>query len=301
MKNPRIIECVPNFSEGRDRAAMEAVASALDDFPGVRRLDLCLDRDHHRSVLTFLGEPDSVVRGALAVCRRALLEIDMRVHRGGHPRIGAVDVIPFVPLGGAGMDDAVAAARRFGAAFGEECGVPVFFYGEAALRPERRQLPRIRKGGYEGLRERMKDPAWRPDAGPLSFNDRSGASAVGARMPLVAFNVNLDSGDVALAGRIAAAIRESGGGLPSLRAIGVFLESRGIAQVSMNLTDWRVTPVRAAYAAVEAAAAENGVGVLESELIGLAPRGAFAGVTPEAIKLKDFSAARFLESHLPGS
>jgi glutamate formiminotransferase len=301
MKSSLILECIPNFSEGRDRAAMEDVAAALDSFPGVKRLDLCLDRDHHRSVLTFLGGPEAVVEGALAVCRRALLRIDMRDHRGGHPRIGAVDVIPFVPLGGAGMDLAVEAARRFGTAFGEECGVPVFFYGEAALRPERRELPRVRRGGYEGLRERMRDPAWRPDAGPAAFSDRHGASAVGARMPLVAFNVNLDSGDLDLARRIAGAIRESGGGLPSLRAIGVMLKSRGIAQVSMNLTDWRVTPVGAAFAAVEAAAAARGVGILESELIGLAPRGAFAGVTPEEIRLRDFSAERFLESHLPGT
>ncbi|NPU83489.1 MAG: glutamate formimidoyltransferase [Syntrophaceae bacterium] len=301
MSNPLILECIPNFSEGRDRQTMESVAAALDAYQGVKRLDLCLDRDHHRSVLTFLGEPEAVVKGALAVCRRALERIDMRDHRGGHPRIGAVDVIPFVPLGGAGMDVAVEAARRFGAAFGEECGVPVFFYGEAALRPERRQLPQLRRGGYEGLRERMKNPAWWPDAGPVSFNERSGASAVGARMPLVAFNVNLDSGDVELARRIAGRIRESGGGLPALRAIGVFLESRGIAQVSMNLTDWRVTPVRAAFEAVEAAASSHGVGILESELIGLAPRGAFTGVSPEAIKLRNFSEKHFLESHLPGS
>ncbi len=301
MTQQLILECIPNFSEGRDRQAMEAVAAALEAFPGIRRLDLCLDRDHHRSVLTFLGEPEAMVQGALVVCRRALERIDMRDHRGGHPRIGAVDVIPFVPLGGSGMDVAVEAARRFGRAFGEECGVPVFFYGEAALRPERRPLPQLRRGGYEGLRERMKDPAWRPDAGPVSFNERSGASAVGARMPLVAFNVNLDSNDMHLARRIAGRIRESGGGLPALRAIGVFLESRDIAQVSMNLTDWRVTPVRAAFEAVKAAAAEAGVDVLESELIGLAPRGAFAGVAPGEIRLVDFSEERFLESHLPGS
>jgi len=301
LTQPLILECIPNFSEGRDLQAMEAVATALDAFPGIRRLDLCLDRDHHRSVLTFLGEPEAMVQGALAVCRRALERIDMRDHRGGHPRIGAVDVIPFVPLGGAGMDEAVEAARRFGTAFGTECGVPVFFYGEAALRPERRQLPQLRRGGYEGLRERMKDPSWRPDAGPVSFNERSGASAVGARMPLVAFNVNLDSDDMHLARRIAGRIRESGGGLPALRAIGVSLESRGIAQVSMNLTDWRVTPVRTAFEAVKTAAAEAGVGVLESELIGLAPRGAFAGVNPGEIRLVDFSEKRFLESHLPGA
>jgi len=279
---------------------MEDVAAALDAAAGVKRLDLCMDADHHRSVLTFLGEPEAVVRGMLAVGRRALDRIDMREHRGGHPRIGAVDVIPFVPLGDTGMETAVEAARRFGTAYGEECGVPVFFYGEAALRPERRQLPQIRRGGYEGLRERMNDPAWRPDAGPAAFSERSGASAVGARMPLVAFNVNLDSGDAALARRIAGAIRESGGGIRSLRAIGVFLESREIAQVSMNLTDWRVCPVRRAYDAVRAMAADEGVRVLESELIGLAPRGAFEGVDPVEIRLVDFSEERFLESHLPG-
>lgn len=294
----KIIECVPNFSEGRDMGKVAAIADAVRAVSGVRLLDYSLDRDHHRSVLTFIGEADPIIRGALAAAETALEKIDIREHAGVHPRIGAVDVVPFVPLGDAGMNDAVTTAHRFGKLYGEQFSVPVFFYGEAALRPERRELSDIRRGGIEGLRERIADACWHPDAGPAVCHERGGAVAVGARMPLVAYNINLKSGDIDLARRIARSIRTSGGGLPCVKALGLFLASRGIVQVSMNLTDYRQTSMRNVFDRVRAEAGAAGVAVQESELIGLAPAAALDGETARHIQLKDFSQQRILESYL---
>jgi len=298
MSVMKIIECVPNFSEGRDAGTVRAIAAAVEGVEGVRLADVNRDVDHNRSVFTFLGEADGIVRAALAALEAAFARIDLRAHQGVHPRIGAADVVPFVPLADAEMEDAVAAAHRLGREAGERFAVPVYFYGEAALDPRRRQLPEVRRGGYEKLSERLCDPDWKPDAGPCDFNPRLGAMVVGARVPLVAFNVNLATEDLSLACDIARQIRESCGGLPAVRALGVPLRSRGLVQVSMNLTDCRETPVAAAFRRVRALAGRSGVEIAESELIGLAPRAAFAGITPEELKLKDFSEARLLETHL---
>jgi len=294
----KILECVPNFSEGRDKKTIDAIAAALQRTGGVRLLDVCTDPDHNRTVFTFIGTPDDIERGAAAACDRALELIDMRAQRGVHPRIGAVDVVPFVPLKGAAMADAVETARRFGRAFAERNGVPVYFYGEAALVEERRELPHIRRGGYEALEKRMQDPRWAPDAGPRVLNERSGAAAVGARDFLVAYNINLASADLEAARTIAETIRASGGGMPHVKAIGVPLKSRGIVQVSMNLTNFRVTSVKDVFDRVRSEAGRLGVQVLESELVGLIPEEALQGVTPQYLMLRDFSEDRILERHL---
>ena len=294
----KILECVPNFSEGRDQKTIDSIAAALQAVDGVRLLDTCSDSDHNRTVFTFIGSPEAIERGAAAACDRALELIDMRAQQGVHPRIGAVDVVPFIPLKNAAMADAVETARRFGRAFAQRNGLPVYFYGEAALVEERRELPHIRRGGYEALQKRMKDPTWAPDAGPHALNERSGATAVGARDFLIAYNVNLSSPDLDVARRIAETIRFSSGGMRHVKAIGVPLRSRGIVQVSMNLTNFRETPVKDVFDRVRTEASRHGVQVLESELIGLIPEEALKGVTPQYLMMRDFSEDRIIERHL---
>jgi glutamate formiminotransferase len=234
----------------------------------------------------------------MAACAKAVEIIDMRRHSGVHPRIGAVDVVPFIPLMGSKMQDAVSVAHRFGRKFGEKCGVPVYFYGEAALNPARRELSDIRCGGYEKLTEKLSDPHWLPDAGPALFNERTGAAVVGARMPLVAFNVNLHTNDLGLAKNIAKSIRQSGGGLRYVKAIGVPLKSRNIVQVSMNLANYRETSLRTAFDAVKEMALQCGVAIVESELIGLIPEEALAGVSADDLQLTNFCADCIIETHL---
>lgn len=294
----KIIECVPNISEGRNKKKIDSIITALTAVDGVKLLDVCTDADHNRTVLTFIGTPKDVERGAQAACDRALALIDMRRQKGVHPRIGAVDVVPFVPLKGATMKDAVDVARRFGRAFGERNKIPVYFYGEAALDPARSELPAVRKGEYEALERRFKDPRWKPDAGPASFNPRSGAVVVGAREPLIAFNINLAGNDLEVAKKIACSIRQSSGGLPHVKAIGVPLKSRNIVQVSMNLTNYRVTPIRKVFDAVKEQALQHGVSILESELVGLVPEGALDAASAEYLQLSNFCAECIIETHL---
>ncbi len=294
----KILECVPNFSEGQDKRKIDAIASALQKVDGVRLLDICTDPDHNRTVFTFIGSPEDIERGAAAACDKALEVIDMREQQGVHPRIGAADVVPFIPLKNAVMADAVEVAHRFGRAFAERNGLPVYFYGEAALIEERRELPHIRKGGYEALEKRMEDHRWVPDAGPRILNERSGATAVGARDFLVAYNINLVSSDLGVARKIAEIIRFSSGGMKHVKAIGVPLKSRQIVQVSMNLTNFRETSVKEVFDRVKFEAVRCGVQVLESELIGLIPEEALKDVTPQYLMLRDFSEDRIIERHL---
>ena len=268
---------MPNVSEGRDASLIRALGEAVDG-AGARLLDVHADVDHHRSVFTYLGAPDAVERATLALGRLAVARIDLRRHRGVHPRIGAVDVVPVIPLRGLSMEEAVDSARRVGRAFADDTGVPVFFYAAAAANPARRELPIVRWGGFERLAERLADPEWRPDCGPAAPHPSAGASVFGARGPLIAFNAMLDTADVAGAKAIAAVIRESApDGLPAVRAMGVFLESRGIAQVSMNLLDYRVTPPLVVAERVEGEAHTRGVRVREWELVGCAPADAWNG------------------------
>ena len=294
----KVLECVPNFSESSDERVLSSIADALTSVKGVRLLDVCKDPDHNRTVFTFIGGPGAVEKGAAAACDRALASIDMCKHRGVHPRIGAVDVVPFVPISGLGMRDAVEAAHRFGRAFAERNRIPVYFYGEAALRPERKELSHIRRGGYEGLEKKLSDSQWVPDAGPALFDPCKGATAVGAREPLIAYNINLNTSDLNIARKIAGEIRQSGGGLRSVKAIGVPLKSRGIVQVSMNLTNYRETPVKTVFDLVAEKARRQGVEVLESEIVGLVPAGAMKGITPGDLKILNFSDSLIIESHL---
>lgn len=297
MASP-LFECVPNVSEGRDLRAVEAVADAVRGVPGARLADVHVDPDHHRSVFTFLGAPQAVEEAALALAAAVLARVDMREHRGGHPRIGALDVLPFVPLRDLTLDDAAALARRVGERLGREHGLAVYFYGAAASRPERRAVREIRRGEYEGLPRKLADPAWRPDCGPATFNPRVGAAAVGARDVLVAYNVWLDSRDPGAARDIARAVRESSGGLPAVQALGVPLERRGLVQVSMNLLDYRRTGIARAYDAVTEQAARRGITVKRAELVGLAPRAALESRAPETVGLPDLPDTAYLESYL---
>lgn len=267
---------MPNVSEGRDHALIQALGDAVEA-AGARLLDVHADVDHHRSVFTYLGAPDVVERATLALGRLAIERIDMRRHQGVHPRVGALDVVPFVPLGAMPMDEAVKSARRVGRALSAATGVPVFFYAEATEKPGRRELPIVRWGGFEELAARLLDPEWCPDCGGTAPHPSAGVTIVGARGPLIAFNAMLDTADVAIAKAIAAAIRESSpGGLPAVRAIGVPLASRGIAQVAMNLLDYRTSRPSVVAARVAQEARSRGAGVAAWELVGCAPDDAFA-------------------------
>ncbi len=289
-----IVECVPNVSEGRDPARLARFAAAVTATPGVRLADVHADPDHHRSVFTFLGPPAAVAAAALALADAVVAAIDMRDHHGIHPRIGAVDVLPFVPVAGTSMAEAVALAHATGRALAARHALPVYYYGEAARRPERRALRTLRRGGYEGLAARLTSEEAEPDDGPARFDARTGAVLVGARDVLIAYNVWLATDDLDAARAIARSVRASGGGLPAVQALGLPLASRGRVQVSMNLLDYRVTPIPAVFDRVRAQAARAGLEVERGELVGLAPRAAFAGRTPASVGL----GALTIESHL---
>lgn len=294
---PQLVECVPNFSEGRRREVIEAIADEVRKTSGARLLDVQADQSHNRCVITFVGDLRAVATAALAATRQAVERIDMRTHRGEHPRLGAVDVIPFVPIAGVTMEECVAAAKDLGRKIWDTLRVPVFFYAEAATRPERRRLPDIRKGEYEGLREKMADPNWAPDVGEAKPHPTAGAVVVGARRPLIAYNINLATGDVEIAKKIAKAARESSGGLVAVQAMGMVSED-GRAQVSMNLLDYTQTPVHRAFELVRAEAARYGVEILESEVVGLIPLDAVVDAARWCLRLTDFHREQILETRL---
>jgi glutamate formiminotransferase len=291
-----LLECVPNVSEGRNVHVIEALAGAVES-SSARLLDVHSDVDHHRSVFTFIGESDVVERGFLALGRLAVRLVDLRGHHGVHPRVGAVDVVPFVPLRGASMRDAVASAHRAGLAFAADTHVPVFFYGEAAARPDRRELPAIRRGGLETLADRMAQ-GWGPDAGPPAPHATAGVSVVGARGPLVAFNAVLETADLEVARRIARRSREATTGLPAVRALGVVLASRGLAQVAMNLIDYVRAPVRCVAEWLERAARSEGTAVREYELVGCAPADQFHAWPPHLPPVAGLKASQLLDPAL---
>ena len=293
-----MIEFIPNVSEGRRSDVIDALVGALCAVPGIRLLDRGSDSAHHRSVLTAVGDAEPLFAGSMALLGEAIARIDLRQHRGVHPRVGAVDVMPFVPLGSTPMSACVDLARRVGAEAARRFGLPVFLYEEAATRPGRRRLEAIRRGEFEGLAAKLVDPEWQPDFGPSHPHPTAGALVVGARHVLIAFNINLTTPHVEVARAIAARVREQGGGLPAVKAIGVPLIDRGIAQVSMNLTDYTRTPPAVAYAAVEREAGARGVEILESELIGLIPQAALAGTSARDLRLTGFTDDRILEVRL---
>ena len=295
----RLVECVPNFSEGRREEVIESIADAIRKTPGVTLLDVESNPDHNRSVISFVGEPGPVKDAALASSQKAIELIDLRNHKGEHPRMGAVDVVPFVPLSGATMEDCVTLARAFGQEFAEKFHVPVFLYEEAATVPERRNLADVREGEFEGLREKIgKDPAKKPDFGPENIHLTAGATAVGAREILIAFNVNLGTSNLDIAKKIAHQLRAKDGGLAYVKALGFELKERGIVQVSMNLTNYRKSQVFKAYELVKLFADRHGVPVIGSEVVGLAPMDSLVDSAEFYLRLENFSGDQVLERKL---
>ena len=293
---PGLVECVPNVSEGRRPEIVRGLADVVSAVPGIRLLDLTSDTDHNRSVLTFAGDAAEVEAAALALVEAAYGVIDMRTHKGEHPRLGAVDVVPFVPLSGSTMEDCVAIAKRVGAAVAAKHDVPVYYYAKAASRPERVRLPDIRKPQYEGLQALM-DTTHAPDEGPARVHPSAGAIVLGARPPLIAFNIELDTTDVKLAKRIAKEIRESSGGLPAVQAMGFELTDPARAQVSMNLLDHTVTSLATVWREVETRASAEGVRILRGELIGLAPLDAMLDVAKASLQLDGLVRTQIIEGH----
>ncbi len=294
----RLIECVPNISEGRRLDVVRTIVDQLRARPGVRVLDVSSDWDHNRSVITMAGDARSLKDASMTLAAAAVELINLRTHQGAHPRIGALDVLPFVPLGSTSTHECIELAWDIGRLIASRLNVPVYLYELASRRPDRCRLEDIRRGQFEGLAAKMRDVDWWPDYGPAIPHLTAGATVVGARRLLVAYNVNLATEQLDVARRIARAVRTSSGGLPAVKALGVPLPHRGIVQVSMNLTDYQQTPIRVAYERVAREAEANGVEVLESEIIGLVPAAAMAGTTPDAIKLATFSEEKILENQL---
>jgi len=293
-----IVECVPNFSEGRDADSVRAIADSVRAVPGVKVLDLTSDPDHNRSVLTFVGDPAACRDGVLALFAAAVPRIDLTRHRGQHPRLGAVDVVPFIPIRGFDTAEAVALAKETAAAVAERFAVPVFLYEDAATSEERRNLSNIRKGEFEGLAEKMRRPEWKPDFGPGAPHPTAGATVVGARMPLIAYNINLGTPDVSIADRIAKSIRHIGGGFRYCKAMGVELKDRGLAQVSINMTNYKKTPLFRVFECVKSEAARYGVDVVGSEIVGLTPAEALYEAAEFYLRIEKFTPELVLETKL---
>lgn len=296
---PRLVECVPNFSEGRRREVVDQILEAIAAVPGVTLLDSEMDPDHNRSVLTFAGEPEPVMEAAFQAVKRAMSLIDLTHHSGQHPRMGATDVLPFVPVEGVTLEDCAEMARTVGRRIGSELELPVFLYEAAASTPRRTSLADVRRGEFEGLRELIgKDPDKRPDFGPERIHPTAGATAVGARRFLVAFNANLDTGDVRVAKAVAAAIREQSGGLKNVRALGFSIEGGRRAQVSMNLVNVEATPIPRVMALIHSEAARHGARVSGCEVVGLIPEAAMLDAAEHAMQLEGFRREQVLELRL---
>jgi glutamate formiminotransferase len=293
-----IIECIPNVSEGRRPEVVAAMVEAIKAVPGVRLLDHSSDASHHRSVFTIVGDAAGVEQVGLALFERALAHIDLRTHRGEHPRLGAVDVIPFVPIEGVTMAECVALAKKVGKTVAERFNVPVYLYEEASANPARRNLEDIRRGEFEGLAEKMAAVGWAPDFGPAVPHPSAGAAVIGARMPLIAYNINLATHRLDVARKIAAAIRHSSGGYRYVKAMAVTLDDRHIVQVSMNLTNYEKTPIFRVFETVKREAARYGVTVLDSEIIGLVPSAALMEAAAFYLQIEGFNAEQVLETKL---
>lgn len=294
-----LFECIPNISEGRDAQVIETFRQAVGHVEGVILLDDHIDPDHHRCVLTFVGPPASIADAAFEVARVCSHSLDIRHHVGEHPRVGVVDVLPFVPLGEATMEECVDLALKVGKRIGSELNIPVFLYEYAASIPQRKRLEAIRRGGLQGLADRMThDPNWQPDFGPAVLHPTAGAVGVGARQFLIAYNIVLQSDNVALAHTIAKSVRASQGGLPGVKAMGVGLNSRGVVQVSMNVTDFTQTPLPLVFQTVQHEAALLGIEIEESELVGLIPQAAVSPTMAQDLKFKSFNPDQILENRM---
>ncbi|MBW8866781.1 MAG: glutamate formimidoyltransferase [Acidobacteria bacterium] len=293
-----LIECIPNVSEGRRQEVVTAFAAAIRAVPSVRLLDFSSDPSHNRSVFTLVGDESGVEAAVLALFERAVAAIDLRTHQGEHPRLGAVDVVPFVPIEGVTMADCVALAKRVGATVAERFHVPVFLYEEASANPARKNLEDIRRGEFEGLAAKMAAKEWAPDFGAAVPHPTAGATVIGARMPLIAYNINLATDRLDVAKKIAAAIRHSSGGFRFVKAAGFALGDRGLVQVSMNLTNYEKTPIFRVFEVVKREAARYGVQVLESEIVGLIPSAALHAAAEHYLQIEGFKADQVLEHKL---
>jgi glutamate formiminotransferase / 5-formyltetrahydrofolate cyclo-ligase len=296
-----VIECVPNVSEGRRMEVVNALLDAVRRTPSVRLLDYSSDTAHNRSVLTMAGDATSLKAAVVALFEAALPRIDLRQHTGEHPRLGAVDVVPFVPIADVTMDECVRLAKETAAEVADRFQVPVYLYEEASGNPARKNLEDIRRGEFEGLGTKMSAPGWAPDFGPARPHPTAGATVMGARMPLIAYNINLATNRLDVAKKIAAAIRFSSGGFRYVKAMGIALEDRGIVQVSINLTNHEKTPMFRVFEAVKQEAARYGVTILESEIVGLVPAAALVGTAEHALQLGSFTPNQILENKLHGT
>ncbi|MCR4426659.1 MAG: glutamate formimidoyltransferase [Firmicutes bacterium] len=294
----RIVECVPNFSEGRRTDIIEAIVEPFRKTPGVKLLDYSPDADHNRMVVTAVGDPARLPDAVFEAVRIASTLIDMEQHQGAHPRMGATDVVPLIPIREVKMEECVALARDLGRRIGDELGIPVFLYEAAATSPARVNLADIRKGEYEGWKTKIALAEWAPDFGPARLHPTAGATVVGARMPLIAFNVNLNTQDIKVANAIARAIRHISGGLRYVKALGVELKDRGMVQVSINMTDYTRTPLYRALELIRAEARRYGVSVAETEIVGLTPVQALVDAAAYYLQLSGFSPDTILENRL---
>lgn len=294
----KIMECVPNFSEGRDKQKIEKIADCFRGKENVKLLDYSSDADHNRSVITVVGEPDSLKAAVIEAIGKAVELIDMTKHSGQHPRMGAVDVVPFIPIKGVTVEDAIALSKEVGETVAEKYNLPVFLYEKSASAPHRENLAAVRKGEFEGMAEKIKQDEWKPDFGPAERHATAGTVAIGARMPLVAYNVNLGTDNLEIATAIAKKVRFIGGGLRFCKGMGVALEDRGITQVSMNLTDYTKTAIYRAHEMVRMEAQRYGVPVVGGEVIGLVPMEALVDTAAYYLGLENFSMSQVLEAKL---
>lgn len=294
----RIMECIPNFSEGRDLEKVEKLAGAFRAKEGVKLLDYSTDKDHNRCVVTAVGEPEALRDAVVEAIGVAVAILDMRVHDGQHPRMGAADVVPFVPVRGCTLEDADRTAKEAAAAAADRFGLPVFLYEKSATAPHRENLANIRKGQFEGMAEKIKDPLWKPDFGPDTIHPTAGVTAIGARMPLVAFNINLNTSDLHIADEIARRIRHINGGFRYVKSMGVILEDRNIAQVSINMTDYTRTSLYRVFETVKMEARRWGVNVVGSEIIGLTPMAALVDCAEYYLRIENFRMDQILETRL---
>ena len=294
----RIVECVPNFSEGRDLEKVEKIVQAFRAKENVKLLDYSTDKDHNRCVVTVVGEPEALKDAMIEAIGNAVSLIDMTKHEGQHPRMGAVDVVPFIPIKNVTIEEADKLAKDVAKEASEKYGLPFFLYEKSASAPHRENLATIRKGQFEGMTEKMKDEMWKPDFGPSTIHPTAGVTAIGARMPLVAFNINLGTSDLSIADKIAKQVRHLGGGFRYVKAMGVELEERHIVQVSMNLTDYTKSAVYRVFETVKMEAQRYGVNVVGSEVIGLVPMQALIDCAEYYLRIENFSMDQVLETRL---
>jgi len=294
----RIVECVPNFSEGRNLEKIEKIVQPFRGREGVKLLDYQRDEDHNRCVVTVVGEPEPLKTAVLEAMEAAIATIDMRTHTGQHPRMGAVDVVPFIPVKGVAMPEAVALSRQVAEAAAQKLDLPIFLYEESATAAHRRNLADVRKGQFEGMAEKIRQPEWTPDFGPAEIHPSAGVTAMGARMPLVAYNVNLGTANLEIANDIARKIRHLSGGLRYCKAIGIDLKDRGIVQVSINMTDYTRTALYRVFELIRIEARRWGVPVIGSEIVGLVPMGALIDTAAYYLQLENFKTEQVLESRI---